>query len=232
MPISERQQQILLAIIREHIKTAQPVSSGFLVEKAKLGISPATVRNEMMALEEAGYIYQPHTSAGRVPTDVAYKLYVEEFIDEKKLARLVESQGRVLDKIFKREEASFKQVAKLIAELSGGAVFWAFHKNNLYYTGISNLFMQEEFKQVNLVYDVSAVIDGMEVIIDKIFNKLSLGEQVLIGAANPFGDFLSTVLVKYNLANQSGLFGILGPVRMDYEKNMALVRYIEEKMKK
>jgi len=232
MAISDRKQLILKTLTREYIKTAQPVSSGFLVEKYKLDISPATVRNEMTELEDAGYIYQPHTSAGRVPTAAAYEFYVQEFIDPKKTIKLSEGQARLLDKLFKKEENSFKQVAKAIAELSNAAVFWAFHKNNLYYTGISNLFTQAEFKQANLVYDVSAVIDQMDEIIDRIFNKLSLGEQVLIGAQNPFGDFLSAVLVKYNSENQSGIFGILGPLRMDYEKNIALANYIKQKMAK
>jgi heat-inducible transcriptional repressor len=230
MAISSRKQVILQTIIKEYLKTAQPVSSGFLVAKSKLGISPATVRNEMMELEEAGYIYQPHTSAGRIPTALAYELYVQEFIDQKKIAKIADQQGQVLDKIFELEEASFKQVAKMIAELSQAAVFWAFHKNNLYYTGISNLFSQAEFKQVDLVYDVSSVIDQMEEIIDRIFNKLPMGEQVLIGRQNPFGDFLSTVIVKYNLGNQSGVFGILGPLRMDYENNLALANYIKKKL--
>jgi len=230
MTISKRQEIILQTIIKEYLKTAQPVSSGFLVEKSKLGISPATVRNEMMELEEAGYIHQPHTSAGRIPTALAYELYVSEFIDQKKIARLADQQSRTLDKVFKLEETSFKQTAKMIAELSQAAVFWAFHKNNLYYTGISNLFSQAEFKQVDLVCDVSGVIDQMEEIIDKIFNKLPFGEQVLIGRQNPFGDFLSTVLVKYNLGNQSGVFGILGPLRMDYENNLALASYIKSKL--
>ncbi len=231
MAISERKQLILRTIIKEYIKTAQPVSSGVLVEKYKLDISPATVRNEMMELEEAGYILQPHTSAGRVPTALAYDLFVSGLLDDKK-RRLSDKEQKVLAGAFKNDDASRRQLAKIIAEISQGAVFWAFHKNDLYYTGISNLFSQAEFRQVNLVCDVSVVIDRLEEIIAEVFDSLQLGQQVLVGPNNPFGNFLSTVILKYKKDNKTGVFGILGPMRMDYEKNLALLEYLAANLNK
>jgi len=227
--ISERKKFLLETIVKEYVKTANPVSSGFLVEKYKLDISPATVRNEMMELEDEGYIYQPHTSAGRVPTEAAYELLLIDLKDQKKKKELKETEIKLLEQLFKREDSAFRQTAKAIAELSSGAVFWAFHKNDLYYTGLSNLFSQPEFKQVNAVCDVSGIIDRLEEIIDDVFEDLSEGEQVLVGSKNPFGNFLSTVLVKYKNNNQNGVFGILGPMRMDYGRNLALVEFIKKK---
>lgn len=227
--ISERKQFILETIVEEYVKTAQPVSSGGLVAKYKLEISPATVRNEMMELEEEGYIHQPHTSAGRVPTETAYQLFLENIRKNKKLKGLKEAEERLLAEIFREDEAAFRQTARAIAELAGGAVYWAFHKNDLYYTGLSNLFAQPEFRQTSAVCDVSGIIDRMEEIIDEIFEDLPEGERVLIGAANPFGNFLSTVLVKYRQKGSQGLFGILGPMRMDYARNLALVEFIKKK---
>jgi heat-inducible transcriptional repressor len=227
--ISERKKFLLDTIIREYVKTATPVSSTGLVEKYKLDISPATVRNEMMELEEEGYIYQPHTSAGRVPTEAAYALLLTDIKELKKKRELKESELRLLEQLFKRDEHAFRQIAKAIAELSNAAVFWAFHKNDLYYTGLSNLFSQPEFRQASVVCDVSGVIDRLEEIIDGIFEKLADGEQALVGAQNPFGNFLSTVLVKYRHNNQNGIFGILGPMRMDYRHNLALVEFIKKK---
>ncbi|NLZ74344.1 hypothetical protein GX917_00310 [Candidatus Falkowbacteria bacterium] len=227
--ISERKKRLLEIIIKEYLKTASPVPSGLLVEKYKLDISPATVRNEMMELENEGYIYQPHTSAGRIPTEAAYKLFSTDLENSKKRKNLKESEYQLLEKTFKRDEAAFRQTAKAIAELSGATVFWAFNKNDLYYTGLSNLFSQPEFNQVNAVCDVSAVIDRMEDIIDEIFEDLDYGEQILIGSDNPFGNFLSTVLTKYKNNKLSGIFGILGPLRMDYAHNLALVEFIKHK---
>lgn len=227
--ISDRKKIILKAIIKEYVRNAAPVSSGFLVEKCKLGVSPATIRNEMAELEDEGYIIQPHTSAGRVPTELAYNLELEDLLLEKNLLKEAESQ--ILDNLFSYDESSFKQTAKAIAELSGCAVFWAFHKNDLYYTGLSHLFSQPEFKQSEIVYDVSVIIDHMEEIIDDIFEKVKQEEQVLIGSNNPFGVFLSTVLVKYKQADRSGIFGLIGPIRMDYRRNLSLVNYIKNKFK-
>jgi heat-inducible transcriptional repressor len=227
--ISERKKFLLDIIIREYLKTAMPVSSGILVEKYKLDISTATVRNEMMELEEEGYIHQPHTSAGRVPTEAAYELFLSDFKDSKKKKELKDTENETLEKLFKDDEVARRQTAKAIAEMSGGAVFWAFHKNDLYYTGLSNLFSQPEFSRVGMVCDVSAIIDRMEEIIDDIFEELEDGEQILIGTKNPFGNFLSTVLVKYKNNNASGVFGILGPMRMDYTRNLALVEFIKKK---
>lgn len=227
--ISDRKKFLLETIIKEYLKTAQPVSSGVLVEKYKLDISTATVRNEMMELEEEGYIYQPHTSAGRVPTELAYELFLLGFKENRSKKDLKESEHETLEKLFRHDETAFRQTAKAVAELANGAVFWAFHKNDLYYTGISNLFAQPEFSRVDMVCDISAIIDRLEEIIDDIFEELDYGEQVLIGSKNPFGNFLSTVLVKYKNNNASGVFGILGPMRMDYNRNLALVEFIKKK---
>jgi transcriptional regulator of heat shock response len=80
-----------------------------------------------------------------------------------------------------------------------------------------------------MVCDVSGIIDRMEEIIDGIFEEIEMGEQVLIGSKNPFGNFLSTVLVKYKHNNQTGIFGILGPMRMNYNRNLSLIEFIKQK---
>ncbi|OIN89092.1 hypothetical protein AUJ59_02535 [Candidatus Beckwithbacteria bacterium CG1_02_47_37] len=224
--MDERKLIILNTIIKEHIKTGAPVGSGVLVDKYRLDISPATVRNEMAELEEENFIIQPHTSAGRIPTEKAYNLYLAS-LKEKQLA---EKEAEVLRRALKgNDEASFKQTAKEMAKISGNAIFWAFHKNNLYYTGISNLFSQPEFSEPNLIYNISAIIDRMDEIIDDIFSEVKETE-ILLGSANPFGDSCSTIFSKYKRAGKTGLFGILGPMRMDYEKNLALVKFVNSKI--
>lgn len=227
--ISERKKLILQTIIKEHVKTAQPVSSGLLVTKYKLGVSPATVRNDMMELEEEGYIFQPHTSAGRIPTVWAYSEEVKGLKKEDR--KIQDSEKEALEKIFQNDENAFKQIAKLISEFSGSAVFWAFHKNSFFHTGLANLFAQPEFRQVEAVCDVSVAIDKMEEIISTLFEELPLGTKVLVGEENPFGIFLSVTLLKYNNAGQLGVFGILSPIRADYGHNLSLVEFIQEQFK-
>jgi len=223
---NERRKKILFTLISEYIKTAQPVSSGLLADKYNLGVSPATIRNEMMALEEDGFIYQPHTSAGRVPSELAYLEQVKNLSSswpKIKAEKLVE--------VLKKKD-DLRQAAKALAEYSSNAVFWAFHKNDLYYTGLSNLFSQPEFKESKVVCNVSSVIDQMEEIIDKVFNDLDDEIVFKIGSSNPFAPFLGTVFLKYRRNKQSGLCGILGPMRMDYGKNAALLEIINNNINK
>ncbi|HWK89046.1 MAG TPA: heat-inducible transcriptional repressor HrcA, partial [Longimicrobium sp.] len=86
-PLSEREHQILEAVIRTYVETAEPAGSRMVARRFPLGISPATVRNTMSDLEEKGYLFHPHTSAGRVPTDLAYRLYVDRLMDRQPLTR-------------------------------------------------------------------------------------------------------------------------------------------------
>lgn len=228
--LTQRNKLILKTIIKEYVDTAQPVSSGLLVEKYRLKVSPATVRNEMTELEEAGYIYQPHTSAGRIPTEKGYGFAIEEACSQAP-KNLRETERNILQESFGVDEASLKKMAKLVAEMADAAVFFAFHKNKLYHTGLSNLFSQAEFRQMENVYDASRVIDAMEDIIDGLFDSLEEGPALRIGQGNPFGAFMGSALLRYRQGGRSGIFGILGPMRMDYARNLSILHFINEKFK-
>ena len=232
--MDKRKEQILFTIIKEHIKTGAPVGSSVLVEKYKINVSTATVRNEMGELEDEGYIMQPYTSAGRVPTEKAYKHYLDKVdISGKEGIKSDAKETNELAELLRgKDEASFKEVAKALSHLSGNAVFWAFHRHNIYYTGISKLFQQPEFSQVDVIFDISSVIDRIDEIINQIFNDIHLGEHILVGSENPFGNICSTVIAKYKIGEHAGLFGIIGPMRMNYEKNISLVRFINNKLSK
>ena len=225
--MDKRKEIILNTIIKEYLKTGAPVGSGVLVEKYKLDISPATVRSEMAILEDEEYIKQPHTSAGRVPTEKAYKLFVRN-LKKTRLGKTDESS--LAEALKNKDELAFKEVAKLVSNLSGSAVFWAFHRHNLYYTGISNLFQQPEFSQIEMVYDISTVIDSLDEIIDSIFDKIGFEVKTLIGSDNPFGGFCGTLISRYHYQGKVGLFGIIGPMRMDYEKNLAIMRFLTDSL--
>jgi len=217
-----RQQELLKIIVKEYTKTAEPVSSGFLVERFNLPYSSATVRAEMAALEEEGYIAQPHTSAGRLPTEKAYRFYIENFLSHKKSA--------VVFAVKKNDEQSIKTTARELAERSGLAVFWAIHKNNLYYTGISNLLSQPEFHRYEVAIDISKVIDQMEDIISGIYKEVSYEGEILVGERNPFGSVCGTVLTKYRSEAGDGMLGIIGPMRMDYDKCVGLVDSVRSQL--
>lgn len=111
-PLSEREHQILEAVIRTYVETAEPTGSRTVARRFRLGISPATVRNTMSDLEDKGYLYHPHTSAGRVPTDIAYRLYVDALMDRQALSEAErvnlrqelrhEGEGAAIERLLRR----------------------------------------------------------------------------------------------------------------------------------
>jgi len=223
--MESRTQKLLNSIIREYVKTAEPVGSSLLVEKYGLDISSATVRNEMAALEEAGYIAQPHTSAGRVPTARGYQFYVDNFLNEKKInAKVEDSFAAIIKKHKKDRELLLKNLAKFMAEASGAAVVVGFGPMNVYYTGIANIFSQPEFAEANLIYNLSLVIDHLDEVMQRIFREVK-DTRILIGEKNPFDARCASILSDYKLGRESGIFGFLGPMRMDYDFNLGLIKH-------
>lgn len=120
MELSARKRRILEAIVIDHIKTAQPVGSRTIARRYKMGFSPATIRNEMADLEEMGYLFQPHTSAGRVPSQRGYRYYVDELMQEEQLA---EEEKACICRIFSYEkiweiEEIIRQASQLVSALT------------------------------------------------------------------------------------------------------------------
>jgi len=218
-----RQKELFKNIVEEYIKTAQPVGSKLIVERFNLDISPATVRNNMRELEEDGLIFSPHTSAGRIPTEKGYKYFIENYInfsDEfkeeeiKEIEKLRNLEIKGIDKI--------KNLAKILAEKSGLGVFVGFAKNNVYYTGLSNIFSQPEFQDLNLIQNISEVIDHLDEVMGKIYDQTS-ETQIKIGSDNLFSSACSAVVTKF----KNILIGIIGPMRMDYKYNIKLINFVK-----
>jgi heat-inducible transcriptional repressor len=115
--LGERRASILKAIVADYVTSGEPVGSKALVERYRLGVSPATVRNEMGALEEAGYIYQPHTSAGRIPTDAGYRYFVDS---GRPPFRLPASDARQVQRFFGEPRYELEDALRQTAALLSG----------------------------------------------------------------------------------------------------------------
>ena len=115
--LTDRRQRLLRFIIDEYVSTAQPVGSNALVEKYGLPVSAATIRNEMAALEDEGYIAQPHTSAGRVPTDLGYRYYVEALMREE---RVPDDLRQMIRHQFHQAARELEEWARLSAAILAG----------------------------------------------------------------------------------------------------------------
>lgn len=124
MELSERQLQILQAVINDYVQNAEPVGSRSISKKYNLGVSPATIRNEMADLEEMGYLTHPHTSAGRIPSDKAYRLYVNNLMEKRSLS-LQEQESIAARLQADRDEfnATIRHAAELLSEITHLASF-------------------------------------------------------------------------------------------------------------
>jgi heat-inducible transcriptional repressor len=198
-----------------------------LVSEGGLDLSEATVRNELRALEEEGYLTHPHTSAGRIPTAKGYRYYVDRLNlqelelskrDKESLVEAITNNG---------EEKAQKQLAKNLAELTGSAVVVAFSPQVIYYTGLANLFQKPEFNEFGLIVNVSSLFDHFEDVLDDFYDLVSTSPQFFIGEEHSLGSMLSVLAFRFGNKEES-LFALLGPQRMDYGKNYAFMKKVFE----
>ncbi|MFA6391199.1 MAG: hypothetical protein WCW66_00405 [Patescibacteria group bacterium] len=228
MELNDRKKALLAAIIKQHIKTAIPVGSNLLVGKGGFDLSTATIRNEMMDLEKEGYLTHPHTSAGRIPTEKGYRFFIDNYLDERDLSDKHKIQLQQMLKADNEDSFAVKQVAKEVAVLSNGAVVVGFSPRDIYYTGLTNVFRQPEFAELDVIYNLSEVVDHLDEAVAGIFDDISKDVHILLGKENPFGKQCSTILTKYQRGSVEGLIAILGPMRMNYSHNRALIKYTQE----
>ena len=220
--MNSRQEQLLNLVIESYIKTAEPVGSNLLAEKGVLGVSGATLRNEMRALEEGGYLSHPHTSAGRVPTEKGYKFYLEN-VDYKdcKLSKKDDLEiEKLSNSVIQCGEQGQKDLVKSLAELSGETMLLAFSPDRVYYTGLSNLFSKPEFSELQLVADVSQIFDHCEECLKTFFDEAQNEPKYFIGREHSFGNALSVLAFRFG---EQSLLALLGPMRMNYRRNHALM---------
>ncbi len=244
MSITRRQRDILFAIIEEYAEMAAPVGS---VTLAKLfDVSSATIRSEMAKLEENGYIAQPHTSAGRIPTDAGYRLYVNSLTEESEEndnqgfssqnsnrfligANPREDKGmHVLElRVNSQERVDFaiRGAVDSLAELTGNLGL-ATIGDQLYLSGISRLFTQPEFMDTSRVQSVAKLLDNLE----PWLREAAPGEplNIFIGQENPIGKSseVSLIISKFRSKySDNSYVGVLGPTRQNYARVMSLVRH-------
>lgn len=227
MKITERQREILCQIIEEYAETASPVGS---VTLAKLfAVSPATIRAEMARLEALGLIAQPHTSAGRVPTDAGYRFYVNNLGETEDFEKPVAERGvhalEVRVNSQSRADTAIRGAVDALVELTGNLGL-ATIGSQLYLSGISRLFTQPEFVDTGRVQAVAKLLDNLE----PWLREAAPGEalNIFIGQENPIGknSGVSLIISKFRSPfSDRSYIGVLGPTRQNYLKVMSLVKY-------
>lgn len=223
--ITTRQSKILAAIVEQHAEVASPVGSNLLAKV--FGVSSATIRAEMAELERMGFIHQPHTSAGRVPTDKGYRFYVNNVAEvkstdkqtrgSKALTARVESGGM--------PERTIRNAVDTLVELTNNLSL-ATIDQQLYMSGLSNLFGQPEFMQAGQVQQVANLLDNLEPWLREAAPNKPL--SVYIGHENPIGRSAGASLIISRFRSpfsDHSYIGVLGPTRQQYKDVMGLVEH-------
>lgn len=244
--MSQRQEALIISLINEYIDSGIPVSSKLLEKTGFFGLSSATIRAEMNDLETAGYLSQFHTSGGRVPTDRAYRHFVNNLIenedyeidpsDQKKIKTTLAGIGhdpREINRV----------TAHLISELSDNMVFAGTEANDDFYkTGISSLLEFPEFQEIDRIFQLTSFFDEFENMFNmiqhdfaKTLKQLNPEFSISIGRENPIKNIKreTVIMAKYQLPQrQIGSITLVGPMRMDYRRNLGLVKCATEELNK
>lgn len=233
LSLTTRQIQILKLIVEEFIGTAEPVGSENLDKKYNLGVSPATIRNEMVALTKQGYLTKAHTSAGRLPTSLALKLYVNELMKEKELT--VADEVSVKEKIWESRhnpEELIDELTKILAERTKSlGLSLGESDQHLHHAGYANLLDMPEFYDIRVMRDVLSLIEEAGVL-NEIFRygesentvRVVYGQELGNKNLDPVGLIFTDIIIgprKYHLA-------AIGSSRFDYPYVVPMMRYFKK----
>lgn len=225
--MTERQQNILNAIVEQYAEVASPVGSSLLAKV--FNVSSATIRAEMAALEQQGFIMQPHTSSGRVPTDKGYRFYVNQLNELSEMSAKKLPEGRAERALAARvqqagaPERMIRNAVDTLVELTHNLGL-ATIGNQLYMSGLSNLFAQPEFISGVQAQQVARLLDNLEPWLREAAPNKPL--SVYIGQENPVGRSAGASLVISRFRSpfsDRSYIGTLGPTRQSYRDVMTLV---------
>jgi len=230
MVITERQRILLDELIKEYINSAKPVSSNSLKKRVEFDVCPATIRNEMQKLTEAGYLEQPHISAGRIPTNKAYRFFVKQLREPEDISL------EEIRKIIKRElENSFKLMEfitkRLASDCCGLAFSYISEKDFLLEEGWKEVFKNPEFEKKGFLSKFTNSVDRFEKKIKDLLKEECSEVQVYIGREKSIlnSSDLSLIASKAKFPkNQHGILALLGPNRMTYDRN---IRFLDSLIK-
>lgn len=218
MTTVDRDLSILEYIIRDYIHTAEPVSSARISKIIRHRASPATVRNVMMRLDEEGYLQQPHTSAGRTPTDKAYRYFADLILGEEEKDEAKDEDARIPKKM-----SEMHQFVRDIAEETGLFTMLGMGHDDIVWAGMDELFDEPEFHEYDVARAFASFIEEAPLRISRFYEYEGHAPRVLIGKENPFPGliYFSSVVGR---PNKSTVIISIGPKRMDYEHATTVIR--------
>ncbi|PIZ46952.1 hypothetical protein CO180_01840 [candidate division WWE3 bacterium CG_4_9_14_3_um_filter_41_6] len=230
--ISKRQQDILQAIIKEYIETAEPVGSEFVVSKYNFDFSPATTRNEMVELTNKGFLAKDHISAGRIPTPLAFRYYVKNLMDEKQIP--VVNEVAIKQRLWEyRHDMNhmLKQATYAVADELHNLTFLITDDGDVYVAGAAHILRHPEFYDIDLTRTVLHLLDRYDMLhamADQLAGDselgLLLGEETGLPNMNGCGIVISRLHLPQG---QGGFLSVFGPYRLDYQSVIPTIRYMQ-----
>lgn len=230
MDLTERQRQLLKAVIELYVKTGEPVSSETVEKAYDLGVSPATIRNEMVKLSKGGFLKQPHSSAGRTPTTLGFRLYINELMKERELPVVdeVSLRQQLMD-----ERAQFDRMVQTATKALAkkcDTLALSINDGNLYYAGAANILDLPEFYDIEVTRFVLSLFDEFP-ILEQIINKASGTDalHIIFGEETGFVSLAPTSFAFLSFESRpdhQGIIGMIGPDRLNFPVVLPYLRYI------
>jgi len=230
--LTARQLEILKAIIQEHTETGEPVGSEILEKKYKMGVSPATIRNEMVILAKKGYIVKSHFSSGRIPSAKGFRLYINKIMKQKELttADEVAYKNSVWDERSEMHKL-LTQATRVLAHKTGLVSLATTNTGDIYFAGLANLLSIEEFISREIEMQIFQRLEQMEYWEKLLSRFVALeGDDIYFvlgdeGYADPMYDSCASIFGEFEAKNIKGMIGVVGPKRMHYDLIAPQVKY-------
>ncbi|MDI6778386.1 MAG: hypothetical protein QMD77_04295 [Patescibacteria group bacterium] len=232
--LTDRQKNLLSVVVKEYTDTAMPVGSKHIAGKYGFELSSATIRAEMNELEDTGYLFQPHTSAGRIPTDKGYRYFVEKIMPDRDLSKSEQKKLQAeLLKLKAKNTRLERTAAKLLSGLSGNlAISGVIGKDEFYDFGMRELLDEPEFREMDDLCRLAETLDYIDERVDQLVGKLKDNEvKIFIGKENPIKGIsnMSMMVSPYRTkSGEKGILALIGPKRMRYAKNKSLIQYMKK----
>ena len=229
--LTQRQTDILKTIIKEYSETGEPVGSQIIEKKYKLGVSPATIRNEMVELAKKGFLRKDHFSSGRIPSAKGFRFYIKYLMKEKEMSTAdeVAYKNSIWDD---RNETHrmLSQAAKVLSHRTGLLSLVTTNVGDLYYSGVSHLLEKQEFlnwKLSKILFERLDEFAFWERILLQL-EKMELDVCYFLGEddfSDPIFESCGSVFGEFETDKVKGIIGVVGPKRMSYESVIPQVKY-------
>ncbi|MFA9288920.1 MAG: hypothetical protein ACEQSA_03510 [Weeksellaceae bacterium] len=233
--LTQRQIDILKTIIQENTETGDPVGSEILEKKYKLGVSPATIRNEMVALEKKGYLAKTHFSSGRVPSAKGFRFYIQHLMKEKELSTVDEVAYK--HSIWDDRDKEYRMLAhaaRILAQKTGLLSLVTTSTGDLYYAGVCNVMQQHE-ENIPEAFTQNLLVRLDEVNFwEEILKKFYVTDEDILfilgqeDFRDPMFDNWASVFGEFESPNQRGIIGVIGPKHIHYPVVVPQIRFFSQ----